>query len=77
MTEKTESNALVVAELSIHLPTAKPEYKSMLQNIDEKAPAVAQATSQLPQVALAVHGRHARCDSHHACALGQAYAGRD
>ena len=45
MTEKTESNALVVAELSIHLPTAKPEYKSMLQNIDEKAPAVAQATS--------------------------------
>jgi hypothetical protein len=45
VTNSTESNALVVAELSIHLPTAKPEYKSMLQNIDEKAPAVARATS--------------------------------
>lgn len=43
MTDKT--NALVVAELSIHLPQAKPEYRSMLQNIDAKAPAVAQATS--------------------------------
>ena len=43
MTDKT--NALVVAELSIHLPEAKPEYRSMLQNIDAKAPAVAQATS--------------------------------
>lgn len=38
-------NTLVVAELSIQLPEAKPEYKSMLQNISEKAPAVAQATS--------------------------------
>lgn len=45
MTNSTENNALVVAELSIHLPTAKPEYKSMLANIDKKAPAVAQATS--------------------------------
>ena len=43
MTDNT--NALVVAELSIHLPQAKPEYRSMLQNIDAKAPAVAQATS--------------------------------
>ena len=45
MTDKAEGGALVVAELSVHLPTAKPEYKSMLANIAEKAPAVAQATS--------------------------------
>ena len=45
MTDSTENNALVVAELSIDLPTAKPEYKSMLANIAEKAPAIAQASS--------------------------------
>jgi len=38
----------VVMELSIidfKLPAAKPEYKSMLANIQEKAPAIAQASS--------------------------------
>jgi len=45
MTEETKTTALVVQDLSIQLPDAKPEYKSMLTNIQEKAPAVAQATS--------------------------------
>lgn len=34
-----------VAEVNIHLPSARPEYKSMLANIQEKAPAIAQASS--------------------------------
>ena len=40
--EKTE---LVAQDINIHLPAAKPEYKSMLANIQEKAPAIAQASS--------------------------------
>ena len=34
-----------LAEVNIHLPAARPEYKSMLANIQEKAPAIAQASS--------------------------------
>ena len=34
-----------VAEVNIHLPSARPEYKSMLANIQEKSPAIAQASS--------------------------------
>lgn len=47
MTEEHEdkTTALVVQGIFDQLPAAKPEYKSMLQNIAEKAPAVAQATS--------------------------------
>ena len=40
--EKTE---LVAHDINIHLPAAKPEYKSMLANIQEKSPAIAQASS--------------------------------
>lgn len=40
--EKTE---LVAQDINIHLPAARPEYKSMLANIQEKAPAIAQASS--------------------------------
>jgi len=40
--KKTE---LVAQDINIHLPAAKPEYKSMLANIQEKAPAIAQASS--------------------------------
>jgi hypothetical protein len=40
--EKTE---LVAQDINIHLPAAKPEYKSMLANIQEKSPAIAQASS--------------------------------
>jgi hypothetical protein len=36
---------LVTQDLNIQLPSAKPEYKSMLANIAEKAPAIAQASS--------------------------------
>ena len=36
---------LVTQDLNIQLPMAKPEYKSMLTNIQEKAPAIAQASS--------------------------------
>jgi hypothetical protein len=47
MTEEHEdkTTALVVQGIFDQLPVTKPEYKSMLQNIAEKAPAVAQATS--------------------------------
>lgn len=45
MNTESNTNALVVAELFVHLPEAKPEYQTMLQNIEAKAPAVAQATS--------------------------------
>lgn len=43
--DTTKENALVVTDLKIQLPQAKPEYKSMLTNIQEKAPAIAQASS--------------------------------
>jgi hypothetical protein len=36
---------LVTQDLNIQLPSAKPEYKSMLANIADKAPAIAQASS--------------------------------
>lgn len=45
MTKESKTTALVVQDMAIQLPDAKPEYKSMLTNIQEKAPAVAQATS--------------------------------
>lgn len=44
MSDKTE-NAIVVTDLKVQLPDAKPEYKSMLANIQEKAPAIQQASS--------------------------------
>jgi len=37
--------ALTTPDIKIQLPQAKPEYKSMLANIQEKAPAIAQASS--------------------------------
>jgi hypothetical protein len=40
-----EKKELVAQDINIHLPAAKPEYKSMLANIQEKAPAIAQASS--------------------------------
>ena len=43
MTDKT--TALVAQNIAIQLPNVKPEYKSMLVNIAEKAPAIAQASS--------------------------------
>ena len=41
---KTELTSLT-PDINIQLPAAKPEYKSMLTNIAEKAPAIAQASS--------------------------------
>ena len=35
----------ITPDINIQLPQAKPEYKSMLANIQEKAPAIAQASS--------------------------------
>lgn len=35
----------ITPDINIQLPSAKPEYKSMLANIREKAPAIAQASS--------------------------------
>ena len=40
-----QETQIVVTDLNIQLPMAKPEYKSMLTNIQEKAPAIAQASS--------------------------------
>ena len=45
MVEKTETGALVVAELSTHFSVTRPEYGVMLANVADKAAAVAQATS--------------------------------
>jgi hypothetical protein len=45
VTQETKTTALVVQDIAIQLPMAKPEYKSMLANIAEKAPAIAQASS--------------------------------
>lgn len=45
MREVKEKTELVAQDINIHLPAAKPEYKSMLANIQEKAPAIAQASS--------------------------------
>jgi hypothetical protein len=41
---KTELTS-ITPDINIQLPAAKPEYKSMLANIAEKAPAIAQASS--------------------------------
>jgi hypothetical protein len=43
--DKSKKTELVAQDINIHLPAAKPEYKSMLANIQEKAPAIAQASS--------------------------------
>jgi hypothetical protein len=40
-----QETQLVATDLNIQLPSAKPEYKSMLANIADKAPAIAQASS--------------------------------
>ncbi len=45
MKDTIQETALATADLNIQLPSAKPEYKSMLANIQEKAPAIAQASS--------------------------------
>jgi hypothetical protein len=38
-------NEIVVSDLKIQLPQSKPEYKNMLENIHEKSPAIAKASS--------------------------------
>ena len=43
--DTTNEIALTTPDIKIQLPQAKPEYKSMLANIAEKAPAIAQASS--------------------------------
>ena len=40
-----QTKAIATADFNIQLPTSKPEYKSMLANIHEHAPAIAQASS--------------------------------
>lgn len=45
MKDTLEETHLVTQDIDIQLPTAKPEYKSMLANISEKAPAIRQASS--------------------------------
>lgn len=45
MSETKTENAIVITDLKVQLPDAKPEYKSMLTNIQEKAPAIQQASS--------------------------------
>ena len=45
MLKAKDKKELVAQDINIHLPAAKPEYKSMLANIQEKAPAIAQASS--------------------------------
>jgi len=43
--KKTQTKAITTSDFNIQLPTSKPEYKSMLANIQEHAPAIAQASS--------------------------------
>ena len=43
--DTTKETHLVTQDIDIQLPAAKPEYKSMLANIAEKAPAIRQASS--------------------------------
>ena len=43
--DTTQETHLVTQDIDIQLPAAKPEYKSMLTNIQEKAPAIRQASS--------------------------------
>jgi len=43
--DTTQEIALTTPDIKIQLPQAKPEYKSMLANIAEKAPAIAQAST--------------------------------
>lgn len=43
--DTNSSIALTTPDIDIQLPQAKPEYKSMLSNIADKAPAIAQASS--------------------------------
>ena len=43
--DTVKETALATADISIQLPSAKPEYKNMLANIADKAPAIAQASS--------------------------------
>ena len=43
--DTVKETALATVDLNIQLPSAKPEYKSMLANIADKAPAIAQASS--------------------------------
>jgi len=45
LSETKTENAIVITDLKVQLPDAKPEYKSMLTNIQEKAPAIQQASS--------------------------------
>ena len=42
---KKQNKAVATVDFNIQLPTSKPEYKSMLANIQEHAPAIAQASS--------------------------------
>ena len=45
MKDTQQETHLVTQDIEIQLPSAKPEYKSMLANIQEKAPAIRQASS--------------------------------
>ena len=45
MKDTIQETALATTDLNIQLPSAKPEYKSMLANIKDKAPAIAQAST--------------------------------
>ena len=45
MPKDTTELTSITPDINIQLPAAKPEYKSMLANIQEKAPAIAQASS--------------------------------
>ena len=45
MQDTIQSTALATTDLKIQLPSAKPEYNSMLANIQNKAPAIAQAST--------------------------------
>ena len=43
--DTVKETALATVDLTIQLPSAKPEYKSMLAHIADKAPAIAQGSS--------------------------------
>ena len=45
MKDTIQETALATVDLNIQLSSAKPEYKSMLANIKDKAPAIAQAST--------------------------------
>jgi hypothetical protein len=67
-----QETQIVVTDLNIQLPMAKPEYKSMLANIADKAPAIAQASSNFYKSHSQMMSCHTRRNCNYAGSLCEA-----